>query len=330
MIGGLATSVACKGDDDEDTGADATLTETDPSTSGTASTTMTSTTEPSTTMTTDDSETDPSTTMTTGMTTTDPDTSTGEPSDLVAFRFSSLYVRDPHFFVGLGNCNDITDMDANIALMDVQAVNAQFNDAIMADDPEMPDGSLDLSLLLIFRPLAQGDGATGTLDFANGNCLVPADATVCDLLEGTELQPADYSVMASGTCQEPMAADLSPQNYNPQPGTTTGPCFSAGPSNVTIQTSFASLPLEQATVAAQFVGDPADGLMQGTLRGYMSVATAQATMLPMEFQLLVQTIDDLLPGAEGCCAGHDDRDMDMMGWWFYADFTAESVPWNGA
>lgn len=324
---GLAALPACGGDDGGGSG-DATATGTDPDTSaGTQGVTSSVTMDDSASLTDPDTTMDPSDTTDPTEDTVDPDTSTGEPGGVVAFRFTSLYVRDPHFFVGLGGCDDITDNDTNILGMDVQAVNSQFNEAIAMDDPAMPDGNLDLSLLLVFQELNQQDGGAGSLDFANGSCLIPADATVCGLLDGTALQPSDYTSMAAGTCQEPMPADLSPQNYDPQPGSTMGPCFAAGPSNVTIETSFASLPLEQATVAAQYMGDPANGLVQGTLRGFMSTATADATMLPDQFQVLVQTISDLLPGGDGCCAGHSDKDGD--GWWFYADFTAEVVPWNG-
>ncbi len=265
---------------------------------------------------------------TTGQTSANPD-STGPGADLVAFRLTSLYARDPHFFVGnsLLGCHDITDEDASILTVDVQSVNGQFNEAINTDDPEGPDGVLDLSLLLIFRPLDQADGAMGNMDFANGSCLIPAEATVCDLREGTELQPAMYTSQAAGTCQAPVAAELSSENYSPEPGSTTGPCFLAGPSSVTIATSFASLPLEMATVAGQYVGDPADGVVQGTLRGFLSTTAAESVMLPRQFQALVQTVSDLLPGGEGCCAEHSDLDGD--GWWFYADFEAEVAPWNG-
>ncbi|HWB75623.1 MAG TPA: hypothetical protein VG755_11730 [Nannocystaceae bacterium] len=328
---GLLSLGACKDDDGGETGASMTMSTTDAS-SGSEEGVTESNTMPSTmtsSMTTDPSETDPDTTMTETMTTVDPDSSTGTPGDLVAFRFTSLYVRDPHFFldIPINGCQDGTDTEVSVPLMDpVAPVNQQFNDAIGMDDAEMPDGNLDLSLLLLFRPLDQG--GDGSIDFANGACLVPAEATVCDLLDGTELYSTMYATMADGTCQEPMAADLSPAGYNPTPGTTTGPCFTAGPASVVIQTSFAALPLDNATIAAQFVGDPSDELVQGTIRGFITTANADAIMLPPPISQVAMTLGDILPGDPECCAPHSD--LDGEGWWFYADFTATTVPWNGA
>lgn len=261
-----------------------------------------------------------------GQTSMNPD-STGASGDVVAFRFTSIYVRDPHFFAGNGlACLDITDND--VAVIGITSVNNQFNAAIANDNSDPADGVLDLSLLLLFRPLDQADGAGGNFDFANGSCLIPEGATVCDLLDGTELYSSSYASQASGSCQAPVPGELSSANYNPQPGSTDGPCFLAGPSDVVIATSFANLPLSMATVAAQYVGDPADGLVAGTLHGFIDTATADGVTLPEEFQQYVQVLSDLLPGGEGCCQdGYSDKDGD--GWWFYADFEATVVPWNG-
>jgi hypothetical protein len=328
VTGGLATSLgACKSDDSGDDGG-ASASETDPGSTSAASNTMSST-SPTTTMTTEDpTETDPTVDPTeTDPTdpTVDPDTSTGEPGAVDAFRFTSLYIRDPHFFVSaLGFCIDVTDTDPP----GQQSLNNQFNDAIGMDDPASPDGNLDLSLMLLFRPLDQADGASGSADFANGSCAIPAENTVCDIREGTALDPTEYTSLAVGTCLMPDESHLSTEDYNPAPGTTGGPCFHAGPATVHIQTSF-SLELETAEIAGQFDGDPADGFLSGTLRGFLSEATANTTMLPADLQDSTGAtfVSELIPGGMNSCAGHDDRDG--AGWWFYADFTAERVPWNG-
>lgn len=265
--------------------------------------------------------------------TTDDPSTTGDPDEQIAFRFTSLYVRDPHLWVQppLSACQDGTDNIISTPLGDEDSVNTQFNNAINGDSPDSPDGNLDLSLVLIFRPLDQGAGASGDVDFANATCPIPADNTVCDLLAGSALTGTTYANM-DGVCLEPVPADLSPAGYAPAPGTTNGPCFAAGPANVTIQTSFAALPLDNATIAAQYVGDPADGLMQGTIRGFITVANAESIMLPEPLNLAVEggTLAGTLPGHENCCAEHDDRDEGGTGWWFYADFTGAIVPWTGA
>ena len=265
------------------------------------------------------------------MTTGGDETSTGEetgppPDEVEAFRFTEMFVRDPHFYVSaLGGliCADVTD---NVPTGD-PSINDQFNDAINSDDPMMPDGNLDLSLVLLFRPLDQADAAAGDMDFANAVCTVPP--IECDLQEGTDFFQTTYVSMSEGTCLEPDPAHLSPAGYNPQPGTTTGPCFTADPTDVIINTGDFSLPLGDAVIAAQYEGDPADGLVSGTLRGFLSLDDAEATMLPREIQMQTgaSVISELLPGGAGNCADHDDMDGD--GWWMYVDFEARRVPWVG-
>jgi hypothetical protein len=264
---------------------------------------------------------------TTGVDTTNGEESSsgGPPGMTQAFRFTEMNVRDPHFFpmVAVFGCTDVTDE----APLGMPGINDQFNDAINGDDPAMPDGNLDLNLILLFRPLDQSDGASGDADFANGACTVPP--IECDILAGTNPYPTTYMVMQAGTCHEPDPAHLSSQNYNPAPGTTTGPCFVGGPTDVEIVTSSFTLPLGQALIAAQFDGDPANDLVQGTLRGFLSTADAESIMLPADIQMQTgaMTISELLPGGNGNCAGHDDTDGG--GWWFYVDFLASRVPWVG-
>ncbi len=284
-----------------------------------------------TTMDSVDSSAGPDDTTTANPTTTGVDTTSGEetgppPSELDAFRFTEMYVRDPHFFVSqLGGllCIDVTDMVPGGG----QSINQQFNAAISGDDPMMPDGNYDLSLLLLFNPLDQADAASGAVNFANGTCAV--EPTECDLLEGTSLFPTTYLVMQEGTCLEPVPEHLSNQNYNPQPGTTTGPCFAGAAASVEINTGDFALPLTDAEIAAQFGEDPADNLIQGTLHGFLSIADAEAIELPPEIQdqTGAMNLAQLLPGGNGNCANHDDTDGE--GWWLYVDFSATRVPWVG-
>lgn len=267
--------------------------------------------------------------MTTDDPTTGVDTTAGEetgppPGEVQAFRFTEMFVRDPHFFVlGLGVlCLDVTDMTPM-----GPSINEQFNAAINGDDPMMPDDNLDLNLLLLFRPLDQGDGATGDMDFANGVCTVPP--IECDIQEGTDPFPTTYVSMAAGTCLEPDPTHLSSANYNPQPGSSEGPCFGSAAGDVVINTSAFALPLSDSLIGAQFVGDPANEFVSGTLRGFLSRADAEGLVLPPEIQdsTGAMVIAELLPGGMGNCAAHDDMDGD--GWWMYVDFTAQRVPWVG-
>lgn len=304
---------ACGDDSTADGTAGATATESADTTAGTP---MTTTEAESLDTTAGPAE----TTTDTPMTTTGEDTTAGEesttddppPGELDAFRFLTMEIRDPHFFDTLV-CSDITGM-----------VNTLFADGLTMDDPGMPDGLLDLSLAVIFRPADQSDGYVGDMDFANAECTAPLDSTSCVLRAGTMLHSANFTNMADGVCHEADPAHLG--GYNPAPGTTTGPCFASAPANVVIVTSF-DLPLNDAIISAQYSGD--DDLVSGTIRGFLTAADAEAITLPMDLPVVGGSpISALLKGGMGnsiLCNG-DDTDED--GWWFYVDFTAERVPWT--
>lgn len=324
-VGLLAT--ACGDDDGGGTGsASMTMTATDtPTTTETPTTDEPTTDTPTTTNTptTDDPTTD---SPTTDEPTTD-DPTTGTPGADAVFRFASMEVRDPHFLAStLFGCRDVTDE----APLGMPGVNDSFNEAINMDTDG--DNILDLSLMLIFRGgIDQADGGSGDMDFANGQCEVAGD---CDIRPNSQLQPTTYDSQASGTCHEADQAHLSSQNYSPAPGITMGPCFHAGPSDVTIVTSSFELPLIGAEIAATFQGDPATSFMSGTLRGFLTRAVAEATMLPEDLagNAGVDTVAGLMPGHPDCCANHDDTDTGPNGedgWWFYVDFTALGATWVG-
>src|SRR6185503_12177165 len=64
-----------------------------------------------------------------------------------AARMNTMEVRDPHMFA-LGGAVDVTD-----------TVNSTIADGISMDASDPPDGRLDLSLVLVFRPW---DAAAGS------------------------------------------------------------------------------------------------------------------------------------------------------------------------
>jgi uncharacterized membrane protein len=312
-------SVGCKKDDDDDVGGGTELpgTTTEDETTGPNPTT---TTNPSTSTTTPDD---------------DDDTGPPPPGGLQAFRFTSMHIRDPHFYADLPilGCNDITD---SVPLGAAASINEQFNDAIGEDGND--DGLLDLSLVLLFDPLDQSDGASGNTEFTVGDCTAPAASTECSQQDGFDPITAAYMVMQTGTCHEADPSHLSSANYTPAPGVTMGPCFHAGPTDISVETESLGLPLQDAEIAATFDGNPAQAFISGTMRGFLTQEAAEQIELPASVQdsLDVMYVSQLLPGGcgpdasgpgSGCnCAGHDDKDGD--GWWFYVDFTAELVPWE--
>ena len=296
LTSGLVAVTACGGDDSGGEG-EATLTATDADSSGAMTMTTADTMTTVDTMTTEDT-----------MTTVDPDSSSGDvPAAGAAFRFNSVAVRDPHFFFVV----DITD-----------TVNSRLSAALTVDDPKMPDGLYDLDFVLSFDPLDQADAASGALDFANADCTFGQDPSSCVLQPTTMAYPTTFTSSAAGPCQEADPANLNP-DYTPALGATTGPCFVTAPSSVTIATTSFSLPLEMATVAARYVGDPAGNLVEGTIIGFVTIAAADAAIVS----------GTGIAGIDGSPVSgllqDDAMDEGGTGWWFHMEFTAVAAEWNG-
>lgn len=254
---------------------------------------------------TDSGETSPGSSTTMGVTDTSDPTSGGAVDPERAFyRVNSLELRDPHAFTLLG---DSTAM-----------VNGLLQGGLDADMTMPPDGLLDLGFVLAFRPLDQSEGASEVFQFSNASCTAPLDSTTCDAL------PADpdpyettYASSASGECYAPDAANLSDTGTPPTP--TSGPCFASERFDVRISAGAFALPLSNAVVSAQFVGNPAGNLVQGNIEGFVSRADAETT--PVEGIPTVNFLVDVLR----------DEDMDMgdTGWVFHLSFTAVPVDWTG-
>jgi hypothetical protein len=243
-----------------------------------------------------------------------------EPGELAAFRIVSMFLRDPHLYVGSGRppgvtvCADITDA----------VFGENFNDSLnesIAGDVENSDGYLDLNLVLVFRPFVQQEGGPRSVDFVSGRCTAPAATTTCELRPNSSPAETLYVVMNAGVCHEPDPSHLSVFDYDPRPSTTQAPCFRAGPADFTIAGDGSELVLQDVEIAGQFVENPAHELVSGTMRGFLSTAVAESTAW-----LHDRRLSELLPGSDEGCASHDDRDGD--GWWIYLDFTAQRVPWN--
>ena len=94
-----------------------------------------------------------------------------------------------------------------------------------------------------------------------------------------------------------------------------------------------TLALKQTQVAATYSGNPATGLVNGLLRGFLSEADAEAAALPAAYVSLLhaETLAGLLAGGDGACANHDARDSladGTRGWWFYLSFTSTKVTYT--
>ncbi|HEY0250769.1 MAG TPA: hypothetical protein VGC41_04550 [Kofleriaceae bacterium] len=231
-----------------------------------------------------------------------------------AFRFDTLAIREPHLFVDIFGCRDITD----------QAVNQQLSTSISMDSDR--DGKLDLSPTLVFRPLAQTNASTTAVDFYFADC---TDAAHCHA-GATGANRVTATAQDAGTCLAPLANTTHP--YDPAVTNATGPCF-ASTSLAVVTVSLAGVPviLRDVRVAATFDADPASHLMNGVMMGFLTTADADATRLPSSYPFIGgKPLSALLAGGTNACPTYSDKDTDgaTTGWWFYLNFTAPTTNWT--
>src|SRR5690606_33471427 len=112
-----------------------------------------------------------------------------------AFLMSDIDLRDPHTFaeVIIFGCQDITN-----TVLGQDGVNPQFENAIQNDADG--DGLLDLSLVVAFDPLAQGNGASGQLTLTEADCTDPIGSTSCTATPGAPSTTFTYTSQTSGVC----------------------------------------------------------------------------------------------------------------------------------
>ncbi len=239
-----------------------------------------------------------------------------------AFRFSDLALRDPHTFVSVIGCNDVTDK--NFLPF---AVNDKLTASITTDTDMPPDGLLDFSPTLVFRPLAQA-GTTTPMDIYVASCTAPIATTSCK--PGANAKSTVTATnMTSGQCLAALANTTHP--YAPAISNPSGPCFVTSPTTLTITLSGIPIVMQDARVAATYVGSPATKLTNGLLMGFITKAYADSTVLPSTLPLVGgMKLSVLLAGGTGACPTYSDMDKDngVDGWWFYLNFPADKVPWS--
>lgn len=236
-----------------------------------------------------------------------------------AFRFSDLDLRDPHVHVSFIGCRDVTD-----TALAGYAINGELQTLIQTDGSQPPDGLLDLSYLVEFLPLDQGQ-ATNLIDSGSANCTAPMTGTSCGPLtpSGTA---GDATLQAAAPCLVPIPGTTRP--YAPAITSTSAPCFASPTGTLSLDLGGIPVPLRDAQIAATFIGNPASNLVNGLVRGFISEADANAIIVPPTLPLIGgQPLSSLLPGGSGNCAAHSDKDVNagVQGWWFYLNFPAARV-----
>jgi hypothetical protein len=223
-----------------------------------------------------------------------------------AARMNTMEVRDPHMFA-LNGAVDVTD-----------TVNSTIADGITMDGSDPPDGRLDLSLVLVFRPWDSA-AASGDMDVVAGANCTAAAPTMCSFDPAATVVAAT-ATNGDSTCLTPVAGTTG--GYDPPVTSPSGRCFATGQHTVSLTLGPVSLTLEDAQVAATYSGSGHE-LMNGLMTGFMSQAAADATILPADLPVV---------GGMPLSSLLEDTDRDMngatAGWWFYINFTATEVPYS--
>jgi len=249
-----------------------------------------------------------------------------------AFRFTDVDLRDPHVFVSIFGCRDLTD-----TAFGGFSVNGKIHDSLTTDGTDDPDAFLDLSPVLLFKPLAQGQ-STNAVEFHFADCTVPAEGTTCH--PGANPPSALTATnQPSGTCLDILPGTVSSAMYTPVITVPMGVCFATNTQTVTFHLGAIPVTLTDATIGAVYVGNPATGLVNGLLRGFVSETSANETILPDSLPIVNgKPLSALLPGGDRPpvggndknCAAHSDKDTNngVSGWWFYLNFVASPVTWT--
>lgn len=233
------------------------------------------------------------------------------------FRVSDMDLRDPHVYIDFIGCRDLTDTP-----LAGYSVNGELQLGIQTDGDG--DGYLDFSTLVEFLPLNQSQ-STNLMDSGSAQCTAPMASTQCGPILFQQIA-GDAALFQASQCLTFHPGTARP--YTPAITSTGAPCFVSPVGTLNLDLGGIPLTLHDAEIAATFVGLPAQTLVNGLLRGFISEAEANATILPASFPLVGgQPLSALLPGGTNNCAAHSDLDINggVSGWWFYLNFTAARV-----
>ena len=232
------------------------------------------------------------------------------PTAPAAFRITELSLLDPHVFYELGGlvCIDGTGV-----------VNTEI--ATLIDEDEDMDGLLDLSAMLLFRPLEQvllGQ----TVDLRGGEC--STDPTACALDTFAAGRRLTFDNVGAGECLGPLVGTTSGETPVSE---VAAPCFVTEGTDVSLDLGTGDpVPLRDVQIGGTWNAEPADAVETGLLRGFLPETVADSLDGPDGLPFSA-----FLRGGTGTCATGDDRDVHdtESGWWFYLSFEAAEVPWLG-
>ncbi|HET7843904.1 MAG TPA: hypothetical protein VFL14_07125, partial [Xanthomonadales bacterium] len=119
--------------------------------------------------------------------------------------------------------------------------------------------------------------------------------------------------------------------YAPAITNSTTPCFASVTGTLSLSLNGIPVTLTNAQIAATFVGNPAQSLSNGLMRGFLSEADANATLIPATVPLIGgRPLSSVLAGGTGSCqTAFSDKDTGpggVVGWYFYLNFPAQRLP----
>jgi len=247
-----------------------------------------------------------------------PDAIFADGFEFLSFRFADLDLRDPHVWVDALGCHDFTD-STSLGF----SFNGLLQTSIQTDGDN--DGLLDLSYLLRLYPFNESDGAAGEADFVAANCSSPFPPAAC-AADGSVPVVSMYTSQTLGTCLAPLAGTTG--SYTPAIVQSSAPCFWTSPQTVILDVAGIPITLQNAQLGATYVGNPATGLSNGLIAGFISEADADATILPSTLPLVGGLpLSSLFAGGTGSCPAFSDKDVigGVTGWQVYFNFTAGKV-----
>ncbi len=229
-----------------------------------------------------------------------------------AFRITDLAVRDPHLFA--------------LGLVDVTAsVNQAIGDSIrfdryQSDGTPGADGLLDFSLLLVFRPFDPGL-ETSEFEVVVADCAAAATGVECvDSPVGDTVSSSVSNL--DGDCLAVLPGTAG--SYFPQIVAPTGRCFVSPPTSTSLMLGEVSLTLTEARIAASYVTDDDTRIVNGLMRGFLSVEAASSTLIPADVPVVGgRPLAELLREPD-----RDSGPGDQPGWWFYLNFTGEQATYD--
>jgi hypothetical protein len=230
------------------------------------------------------------------------DDTSGDPP--TAYRADFVELRDPHLFA-VGGAFDVTD-----------TVNESIAENLITDDPV--DGKLDLSLVLVFRPLDPSASSTRADAVLSAACPPPADTTTCSADADSTVVESNATNSGSG-CLAPAGGTTG--DYDPPITTPAGPCFVSDPELVELVASDVVLTLEEARIAGDY---GAGRIENGLLIGFMTEETAANTTIPEDTPIVGGDMLDTLLLEED----KDTGPGGASGWWFHINFSGGEVPYT--